>query len=117
MAPQRSDLVLATQGLYGEADVLVLHSLPLKTTVSMAVLRSPSFNLYRMVVFPKVYTPTTRTGISFSPKRPLEEVYKDIPHAVAPWEQQWTEEPSVAAVLVLLQLLKSRHWFCSMLSH
>ena len=79
-------------------------------------MRSPSFNLYRMVVFPKVSTPTTRTGISFLPKRPLEEVYKDIPHAVAPWEQHWTEKPSVAAVLVLLQLLKSRHWFCSMLS-
>ena len=82
VAPQRADLVLAADVPHGEADVLVLDGLyvesfktninywslldtyffkklkPRLPMVGIVVTISPSFSLYRMVVFPAASSPT-----------------------------------------------------------
>lgn len=47
--------------------------------VGMVVTISPSFSLYRMVVFPAASRPTIRILISFLPKRPLNKLAKTFP--------------------------------------
>lgn len=47
--------------------------------VGIVVTISPSFSLYRMVVFPAASRPTMRILISFLPKRPLNKLAKTFP--------------------------------------
>jgi len=102
MPPERADLILTADIPHGELDVLVLDGLNVeawfpKSTrcpcsllsddnipmVGMVVTISPSFSLYRMVVFPAASRPTIRMRISFFPHslsksfenvRPMAEV-------------------------------------------
>ncbi len=93
MAPQWSNLILTTNVPNRETYILVLHSFNIKTLstkhkhllaflganvgktdlrhlpiVGMVVTISPSFSLYRIVVFPAASSPTIRILISFLPK-------------------------------------------------
>lgn len=47
--------------------------------VGMVVTISPSFSLYRIVVFPAASSPTIRILISFLPKRPLNKLANTFP--------------------------------------
>ena len=92
MPPQRPDLVLSAHVPHGELDVLVFDSLDIEAYIScehqhadswhsrigcwedapmvgMVVTISPSFSLYKIVVFPAASKPTIRILISFLPQR------------------------------------------------
>ena len=64
---------------HSEADVLVLHGLHVKPIVGIVVTVSPSFSVYRMVVFPAASRPTMRMHVSFLPKGPLKRFAKIFP--------------------------------------
>ena len=110
VVPQRLGLVLAAHVPHSEADVLVLHGLHMKLIVGMVVTISPSFSVYRMVVFPAASRPPHENARCFFAKKAFEEVCKDIPHAADRWEQHWPEKPSEAAAQMLLG---GRPWFRS----
>ena len=65
--------------------------------VAMVVTISPSFSLYRIVVFPAASRPTMRMRISFLPKRPLKRFAKIFPMLVDRWKQYWPETSAAAA--------------------
>lgn len=52
---------------------------------------SPSFSLYRMVVFPAASRPTIRIRISFLPNRPLNRVANTFPMVTKLWKYRGGE--------------------------
>ena len=102
VAPQWPDLVLAAHIPHSEADILVLTVTTLKPMVAMVVTISPSFSLYRIVVFPAASRPTMRMRISFFAKKALEEVCKDIPHASGQVEAILARDLRKQVITVLL---------------
>lgn len=55
--------------------------------VGIVVTISPSFSLYRMVVFPAASRPTIRIRISFLPNRPLNRLANTFPMVTKLWKQ------------------------------
>lgn len=70
--------------------------------VGMVVTISPSFSLYRIVVFPAASRPTMRMRISFLPKRPLKRFAKIFPMLVDRWKRYWPKTWERKVVPVLL---------------
>jgi hypothetical protein len=105
MSPQRSDLVLSTNIPYGELNVLVFDSLNVEAwktrcqlfpgqieaccvngaiipIVGMVVTISPSFSLYKIVVFPAASKPTIKILISFFPQS-LSKSFENVRPMIA----------------------------------
>lgn len=97
VAPQWLDLILVVHIPHGEADILVLTVSMLKPMVGMVVRISPSFSLFRTVVLEAASRPTMRMCISFSAKKALEEVCKDISHACGQVETILARDLAAAA--------------------
>ena len=57
--------------------------------VGIVVTISPSFNLYRIVVFPAASKPTISILISFLPNRPRNIFSKMLPIAAKQYDKIW----------------------------